>query len=158
MAERPSRAVCLDTSVWVKLWLPEPFSDLVYDLFSSLLDQDWTLIGPPTLPYEVASVLRGKVRSRVLSEAGAQETWAAFRRYPLTIDTAVDLPDRTWAVATRLQLPTAYDAAFLAAAGSRPFVTADRVLLDACRGDRDVHVVDLTVAQSTLLGDRPPQQ
>jgi len=149
----PMLEVCLDTSVWMKLWLPEEGSDLAHDLLATLAERDCTLIAPPTLAYEVASVLRVQVHRHILGADAAAAVWSAFRRYPLQVEAAPDLPDRAWVLASRLRLPTAYDAAFLCAAGSRPFVTADRALQEACRGDPEVSVLDLAAARTALFGN-----
>ncbi len=151
MSEAPGRATCLDTSVWVKVWLPEDGSEAAHDLVAGLLERDWVLLAPPTLAYEVASVLRGKARRGILSEEAALAAWAAFQQVPVRVESAANLPERAWALARRLALPTCYDAAFLAAAGRHPFVTADRVLQEACRAAPDLRVVDLAQARETLF-------
>ena len=75
----------------------------------------------------------------------------AFRQDPVRVEWEADLPERTGDLARRLALPTAYDAALLAAAGRHPFVHADHVLQEACRADPDLCVMDLTRARETLF-------
>ena len=143
--------LCIDTSVWVKLWLPEDDSPLAYALLDRLADQPFRLVGPPILPLEVASVLRTGVRRNLLTDAQASAAWASFRIYPIDIDADPGLPDRAYTLARRLNLPTAYDAAFLATCSGRPLViTADRALYTACQPWPELQVIALHGALSAL--------
>ncbi len=125
---------CLDTSVVVKYLTPDEQEETATRLVVTALTEDVRLVAPPLAWAEVGSVLRKKLRTGLLTADEAQFLFAQYRRLPIheVIDTR--LADRAWDLAHRFNLPTLYDAAFLAAvelvpAAERAFWTADRQLL-----------------------------
>ncbi|MBI2756073.1 MAG: type II toxin-antitoxin system VapC family toxin [Chloroflexi bacterium] len=135
----PERVVCLDTSVLVKYLTPDEQDAAASSLVEEALLEDARLVAPAFLWAEVGSVLRKKLRQRLLEPHEARSLWQAFLWLPIQY---VDLPvlrGRAWDLADRYALATLYDAAFLACtevvaadAGDSvdaEFWTADAVLL-----------------------------
>jgi len=105
--------VVIDASVVLKLLLPEERSDTVRHLWARWVAQDVEIMAPFLLAYEVISVLRNKVfRGELPPEAGE----------------AVFVEERAWKLAKQWNLPTGYDAAYLALAEMTDYNlwTADR--------------------------------
>lgn len=130
---------CLDSSVLVKLLVPEEGSDEAAALVKRIISTGCRLIAPAFAWAEVGTVLRKKVKSGLISESEAEETWARF--VSLSIDYVEDasIPQMAWRICTKFDLPTMYDAAFLAVSEKAAedsqsvveFWTADRELVES---------------------------
>ena len=123
--------ICVDASILLKLIVDEPGSDEVDALWRSWIDKDARVIAPSLLRYEITAVLRKKVYRKQLS----QEIAGAALSAALSLATVecVDMPDlhpRALEIACQYDLPTAYDAHYLALAEiwNGVFWTADRRL------------------------------
>jgi len=131
--------LCLDTTVLVKYLVIEESreeSEAAVQLVGRGL-AGGRLVAPAWAWAEVGSVLRKKVRQRLISTEQAAALWSLFARLPVHY---LDLPmirARAWELAARYSLPTLYDAAFLACTELAPapigavreFWTADETLL-----------------------------
>jgi predicted nucleic acid-binding protein len=120
--------VVVDASVLLKLLLPEKESDLVRRLWGHWLEQDTEIVAPFLLAYEVISVLRNKVfRGELPPEAG-EAAFVAFRTQEISLLHPEGIEEKAWGLARRWNLPTGYDAAYLALAEllDYEFWTADR--------------------------------
>lgn len=132
--DRP--VVCLDSGIWIKFLTeeePAELSEAAADLVQQLLNTS-RLVAPAFAWAEVGSVLRKKVRQGELPFERAAARWREFSALPITFRDALQLRMRAWDIAERYNLPTLYDAAFLACievepgSASREFWTVDLVL------------------------------
>jgi predicted nucleic acid-binding protein len=114
--------------VLLKLLLPEEQSDAVRRLWGKWVGEDTRITAPFLLAYEVTSVLRNKVfRGELPSEAG-EAAFVAFRTQEISLLHPEGIEEKTWALARQWNLPTGYDAAYLALAELLDYEcwTADR--------------------------------
>jgi predicted nucleic acid-binding protein len=123
--------ICVDASILIKLIVDEPGSDQVDALWQSWIDDDVRIMAPSLLRYEITAVLRKKVHRKQLSEELAAAALSAA--LDLSIVEYVDNPTlhpRALGIACQYDLPTAYDAHYLALAQiwGCAFWTADRRL------------------------------
>ncbi len=122
---------CLDSSVLFKLVVPEAGTAEAERLWASVLTRDRLPVAPDFAWAEVGSALLRRTRQGLLTSALAAEAWGTFRDLPLVFISGHELADRAWILARRWQLPTVYDAAFLAAGEEQEFWTADEPLVQA---------------------------
>src|SRR5436305_1103740 len=100
------RVVCLDTSVLIKYLAPDEQDEAATRLVADVLQTDARLVAPSWVWAEVGSVLRKKIRARLLQPDDAAAIWSAFLDLPIEY---VDLPAlraRAWEIAGRDGLPT----------------------------------------------------
>ena len=129
------RGVVIDASVFLKLLLPEEQSDAVRRLWGKWVEEDTQITAPFLLAYEVTSVLRNKVfRGELPSEAG-EAAFVAFRTQEISLLHPEGIEEKMWTLARQWNLPTSYDAAYLALAElmDYEFWTADRRFAAALR-------------------------
>lgn len=122
------RGVVIDASVLLKLLLPEDQSDTVRRLWGKWVEEDTQIAAPFLLAYEVTSVLRNKVfRGELPPEAG-EAAFVAFRTQEISLLHPEGIEEKMWALARQWNLPTSYDAAYLALAEllDYEFWTTDR--------------------------------
>jgi predicted nucleic acid-binding protein len=118
----------VDASVPLKLLLPEKESEALRRHWGEWLEQDTVIAAPFLLAYEVASVLRNKVfRGELPLEAG-EAAFLAFQAQEVCLLHPEGIEEKAWGLAKQWNLPTAYDAAYLALAElmNYEFWTADR--------------------------------
>lgn len=110
------KLVVIDASVVLKLLLPEERTEAVRSLWARWVEQDVEVAAPFLLAYEVISVLRNKVfRGELPPEAG-EAALAAFLTQEISLLHPHGMEEKTWGVAKQWNLPTSYDAAYLALA------------------------------------------
>ncbi|ACA60617.1 type II toxin-antitoxin system VapC family toxin [Candidatus Desulforudis audaxviator] len=112
-----SSCICLDTSVLIKILVEEPGSDLAVALFRRVIAKRRVVVLPAFAWAELGTVLRKKCRTGELAIGEADELWSMFRELPEIVyleHRAVQ--ERAWLISRRFDLPTLYDAAFLAVA------------------------------------------
>jgi predicted nucleic acid-binding protein len=124
------RVVCLDTSVYIKYLSPDEQSDAATGRIEAILAGDERLVAPSWAWAEVGSVLRKKVRQGLLQPDEAESLWTAFLDLPIEFVESPELRRRAWRLTDQHNLPTLYDASFLACTellptDSREFWTAD---------------------------------
>ncbi|MHB1413687.1 MAG: type II toxin-antitoxin system VapC family toxin [Chloroflexota bacterium] len=122
-----SEAICLDASLVVKLYLPEPGSEAAEQILEEALERGCQLLAPAFMPAEVLSVLRRQVvRGQVTQDEGKQALDSLFS-LPFDFVEGHEMYERAWRIAEDLRLATLYDAAYLAVADLRGavFWTAD---------------------------------
>jgi len=129
-----TRALCLDTSVLIQYLVPEEFQPQAEALVLEAVEAAVRLVAPAFVWAEIGSVLRKKIRIGLLSTEEALGCFDDFCQLPIDyIDTA-QIRARAWEIAEQYQMPTLYDAAFLACAESAgadcQFWTADKTLLN----------------------------
>lgn len=110
------RGVVVDASVLLKLLLPEELSDEVRRLWGQWVEWNTDVAAPYLLAYEVTSVLRSKVFRREMSREAGEAAFAAFRTQEVSLLHPDGLEDRAWEISKQWNLPTSYDAAYLALA------------------------------------------
>lgn len=138
--------VCLDTSVLVKFFLEEEDSGTATALIQAVVEKDQTIVLPAFAWAEFGTVLRQKQRKQALTDSEAGAVWQKFTGFPgIEYMAGGDVIERAWKLAQDLNLPTLYDASFLAVAeimaehGGKAvdFWTADEKLLSLVRGRKN---------------------
>lgn len=139
-----SDVVCLDAGVWIKAIAAEDLSDEAAAVLTDAVERA-ELVSPAFCWTEVGSVLRKKVRARVLTAGEAEDAWADFQAMPVKFIDTPRIRSRAWELAEQLRQATLYDAAYLACTeladgSSRTFWTADDALIRALGDDRPPYV------------------
>ena len=130
----PSRVV-VDTSVAVKLFVPEGLASQAHNVFAKLGDLPGSeLIVPDLLYIECANVFWKWVRRFKYSEAQAREHLDHLQSIDLRVIPTAFLATQAFEIAVRFGI-TAYDACFAAAAAVEraPLITADAKLVESLR-------------------------
>lgn len=125
--------VCVDASIVIKLIVEEPGSDRADALWAQWIQQDVQIVAPALLRYEITAVLRKKVyRGQLSTEIANVALSAALDLKGIEYIDALALHLRALELASQLELPTAYDAHYLALAEQQncEFWTADGRLYD----------------------------
>ena len=127
--------VVIDASILLKLLLPEERSESVRRLWGQWVERDTEIVAPFLLAYEVMSVLRNKVFRKELQPEAGEAALVAFRSQEVSLLHPDGLEERAWELAKRWNLPTTYDAAYLALAEILDYEiwTADKRLAAATR-------------------------
>lgn len=122
--------ICVDASVALKLVLPEDHHDQAKGLFSDSSQKGIRLIAPVFFAFEVDSVIRNHVARGLLSEDAGDAAFDTLRSLPVRLVSDPDQRILAWQLAKQLDLPTIYDASYLALAQIRgcEFWTADQRL------------------------------
>ncbi len=131
------KRVVADASALLPAWLPEEDHQAHADRLIQLhADGELELCAPPLLAHEIVNGLYLAVKGRAgrpprLTLDGAKERWQLFQ--DLQITKIEPRGARALELASKCQLASAYDAAYLALAEQleAPFVTADNRLLRA---------------------------
>lgn len=152
------RLICLDTSVIIKYLTPEEHKEEATDLVLNAILDGVRLVAPAWVWAEVGTVLRKKVRAGLVTSEAADTVWESFRRLPIESVERPNLATRAWEIAKRYNLPTLYDAAFMAcvevvpaADGAiRQFWTADSALVRQLGGEKPAYV--------RVLGENGPRR
>ena len=128
--------VCIDACVAVKWVLPESDSDLAFDLYTTILAVNDSIVAPPHMPVEVVNTIRKKVRRGEITPADGEDALAAFLALPVSIAIPEGLYESALLLAQRFDRPTVYDTHYVALAqiAGCEFWTADQKLLNALDG------------------------
>lgn len=141
------RALCLDTSVLIQYLVPEEYQPQAEALVLEALEATVRLVAPTFAWAEIGSVLRKKIRTGLLSGEEAKGCFDDFCQLPIEYIDTEQIRARTWKIAEQYQMPTLYDAAFLACAesvgGNCQFWTADKKLLNQLAKDRPDYIKEL---------------
>jgi predicted nucleic acid-binding protein len=108
--------IVVDASVVAKWLLVEPHTDRARALYRGCLRGGEQIIAPHLLPFEIANILRQRMRRAGLPLAEAQRLMAQFHTFTVTLVEPPDLYDRALSLAEAHVLPAAYDAHYLALA------------------------------------------
>lgn len=140
-----SKYICIDSSVLVKVFIKEDDSYKVKVLLKKVLEDEQIIVLPAFAWAEIGTILRKKVRSGIITPREADEMWSGFRQLPgveyLEDDLVANL---AWKISRNFNLPTLYDAAFLAVAETVTlrtgeeceFWTADEKLVNSLKGKK----------------------
>lgn len=141
-----NNCICLDSSVLVKVLVPEEDSDRATALLQKIIESRQVIVLPAFAWAEIGTVLRKKRRKGELTTTEADELWQEFRQFPgieyLTDDSVMD---HAWKISRYFDFPTLYDAAFLAVAEiiaertgeTCEYWTADEKLVNQLNGRRE---------------------
>lgn len=144
-----TRILCLDTSVWIQYLVPEEFQPQAEALVIEAVEASVRLVLPAFAWAEIGSVLRKKIRSGLLSTEDAQGSFEDFCQLPIDYIDTDKIRTRAWELAKQYQMPTLYDAAFLACAEfvgvDCQFWTADKTLLNQLAQAQPSYVRELGV-------------
>jgi predicted nucleic acid-binding protein len=109
--------ICLDSSVVIKVLVPEEMSTKATELMQRILLKEQLIVLPSFAWAEIGSILRKKCLRKELKATEADTLWLEFTKFPGIVYLENDLIiDRSWNISKKFNLPTLYDAAFLAAA------------------------------------------
>lgn len=106
--------ICIDASVAAKLVLPEIHSDRALTLAMDAVRAGERIVAPPLLPFEVANIMRQRMRRQGMERSEADELLADFLEYPIELIAPEGLYRRALMLADILGLPAVYDAHYLA--------------------------------------------
>ena len=125
--------VCIDASFFLKLVLPEDYSEKVHIIWTEWVNKRKNIYAPYLLIYEIHSVIRNKVyRKELTLEEGITasdvlgEQDIIFYYSPMSVKVA-------WDLAKRYNRPTLYDSFYMAVAKEieSELWTADRKLVNS---------------------------
>lgn len=140
------RALCLDTSVVIVYLVPEQLQIQAEALVLEAVENAVRIVAPAFAWAEIGSVLRKKIRGGLLTHEEAKGCFDDFCQLPIEYIDTVEIRARAGEIAEQYQLPTLYDASFLACAESMgascQFWTADKTLLNQL-GQRLSYVKEL---------------
>jgi predicted nucleic acid-binding protein len=127
-----TEVLCIDTSVMIKYLCPDEQTPEAIALITNALTQQTRLVAPCFAWAEVGSVLRKKVRLKLLTSTEAQQLYTAYISLPIDYIDSEILRLEAWQLAEQYGMPTLYDAVFLACAKteSAKFWTADDAMLN----------------------------
>lgn len=112
--------VCVDSSLAIKVVVPEVDSDKADALFNQWAGEETQLIAPVFFEVETDSILRQKVSlRRELTFAQAQRAFASLQGLPINTTHSLKQRERAWEIAREFEFPTVYDATYLALAELR---------------------------------------
>ena len=107
--------ICIDSSVILKVLIIEEDSNLATDLLQSVIERKQLIVLPAFAWAEVGSVLRKKRRKNDLAAQEADDLWLEFRQFPgITYLEEDVIMDRAWRISRYFDMPTLYDASYLA--------------------------------------------
>lgn len=129
-----TRALCLDTSVLIQYLVPEGLQVQAETLVLEAVENTVRIVAPAFAWAEIGSVLRKKIRAGLITSEEAQGCFDDFCQLPIEYIDTDQIRAKAWEIAQQYQLPTLYDAAFLACTESMgvgcQFWTADKTLLN----------------------------
>lgn len=129
-----TRALCLDTSVLIQYLVPEGLQVHAEILVLEAVENTVRIVAPALAWAEIGSVLRKKIRAGLITAEEAQGCFDDFCQLPIEYIDTEQIRAKAWEIAEQYQLPTLYDAAFLACTESVgvgcQFWTADKTLLN----------------------------
>lgn len=138
--------VCFDTDVLIKFLIieePRELSDVATKLVHQAIIRS-RLVAPAFAWAEFGSVLRKKVRRGHILPSEADAYWIDYKKLPIQFLDSPAIRARAWTISQQFDLPTLYDAAFLACVevtlasteATREFWTADRAFVRALGSGR----------------------
>jgi len=129
--------VCVDASIIISLVTSEAQSQKVLDLWAKWMQEDVKVVAPSLLNYEVTSALRRKVFRGIMSHEDARRSLETFSSLDIEFFDHSELALCAYDIAFRYNLPTAYDAFYLASAEilGCEFWTSDERLYNIIKED-----------------------
>lgn len=108
--------VCLDSSVVLKLVLPEGDSQQAKALWQFIIVARQRAVAPLLFPFEVTSTLRKRAYRGDISDAYSLSALRQILSLEIKLTTFNNMNEQAWRIATRFNRPAAYDAHYLALA------------------------------------------
>ena len=109
--------ICIDSSAAGKLLLEEELSDRASALYFAMVGAQSTIIAPPLLLYELTNIVRKQMRGeRAMALGDANLLLADFLALPIEIQAPSSLHHLALRLAATNDLPSSYDAHYLALA------------------------------------------
>lgn len=129
--------ICADSSLSLKLVIPESDSPLVRALWKDWQTQLVNVIAPTIWAYEVTSVIRNKTYRGLIPPDLEEEILTAAYQLPVRLFRPESLHRHAWELARRFNRPSAYDMHYLALAemADCPFWTADERLFNSVHSE-----------------------
>lgn len=130
-----SSTVCIDANLAIKL-VDQSKSRAVESLFQEWTRQNFVIVAPYLLRYEMTNIVRQLTRHGRMTQDIAGDAVAAMNLLPITLFADPRHHARALAFSIRFNLPAAYDAHYLALAEDLDceFWTADKRLARATDG------------------------
>ena len=127
--------VCVDASLVVALLIPERFTSHVMASWRRWVIDDWQVIAPMLISYEVTSALYRKTLQGLISSADSRAALQQFLALDIQKIDTPNMPLRATQLAEELMRPNTYDMYYLALAEEMncPFWTADERLYNTAR-------------------------
>lgn len=141
-----SSYICLDTSLLIKTLVEEEDTEKALALMEKVALSGQLIVLPAFAWAEFGSVLRKMRRRNELTVQEADDLWLEFRHFQGIEYLSDDvIMDRTWKISRYFDMPTLYDASFLAVAEvvaertgeTCEFWTADGRLVNQLKGRRE---------------------
>lgn len=113
-----SNYICLDASIFVKVLVEEEDSNKATALMRKIIHSEQVIVLPSFAWAEVGAVLRKKRRRNELAIQEADDLWLEYRQFP-GIEYLPDddtIMDRAWKISRYFDMPTLYDATYMAVA------------------------------------------
>ena len=142
--------ICIDSSVFLKVLIIEEDSNIATELIKMVIAKKKLIVLPAFAWAEVGSVLRKKRRKNDLAAQEADDLWMEFRQFPgITYLEEDAIMDRAWKISRYFDMPTLYDAAYLAVCEVIEertnevceFWTADERLVNSVNGKKYVKLL-----------------
>jgi len=112
-----NRYICLDTSVLVKTLVEEEDTDKALALMENVALNGQLIVLPAFAWAEAGSVFRKLRRKNLLTVQEEDDLWLEFRHFQGIEYLSDDkIMDRAWKISRHFDMPTLYDASFLAIA------------------------------------------
>lgn len=109
-------SIILDANVYLADWLVDDFSEHAKAILSTCHEGKITLHAPQLLYYEFTAVVRKSAARGRLRHLSPDKILNELLRIDVILHFDKDLMRRAFAIATELNLPTAYDSQYLALA------------------------------------------
>ncbi len=125
--------VCVDANLVVMWITPEEGRDQAVALLDDCLRHQTSIVAPDCVFAEVGSVLRRKVYRGIMDGEDGRVAISLLDRFAIDVVPVLSLCARAWQIAADLNLPTLYDAYYMALAEARgcDFWTADQRFLNS---------------------------
>ena len=128
--------ICVDANIVIKLVVEEAYSDQARTLWRAWQNEDYQILAPPLLKYEITSVLRKYVSRGLRTLRESRQALQLALAFNIQYLEPVDFHLRAFELADRLGRPAAYDTHYLALAEHLgcEFWTADERLVNTVQG------------------------
>ncbi len=128
--------VCVDANLVVMWIAPEEGREQAIALLSECRERGISLIAPDCMFAEVGAAIRRKVYRGMMDERDGFDAISVLDRLAIDIAPVLDLMTEAWQLAAAHNLPTLYDAYYLALAELRgcDFWTADERFINSVKG------------------------
>jgi predicted nucleic acid-binding protein len=133
MMNLTSSSVCVDASLVVNWLIAGPYSNEAARLLHIWQLNEVELVAPSLIVFEVTSTLRRSVYLKQIPFPQGDAAFETFLKLPVRTSPLREVVQLSWQLSKRLNLPRAYDSAYLAVAQLNrcEFWTADRRLYNA---------------------------